>query len=183
MTSRFGAAAGALAGTAFALLASGDPVAQVPGGYVAREDPLPGPEVPQPVAFSHRVHAERAGLDCLDCHDGAPKGDAASVPQAAACLVCHASIRTESPEVMKLAAAAREDTRVPWARVYQVPDFVFFGHREHLASGIRCVECHGPVESRDSLRKEVSTSMTACLECHRRRQAPVHCAACHLLGH
>lgn len=183
MTSRLAAAASALAGTAFALVGLGGPVAQSPGPYVPREERLPGPEVRQPVAFSHRVHAERAGLDCLDCHEGATKGDAATLPPAEACLVCHASLRTDSPEVMKLAAAAQEGARVPWARVYKVPDFVFFGHREHLAAGARCAECHGPVEARDSLRKEVSTSMTACLECHRRRQAPVHCAACHVLGH
>jgi hypothetical protein len=60
---------------------------------------------------------------------------------------------------------------------------VFFGHREHVAGGVACAECHGPVAMRDALRKEVSTGMNACLACHRRMQAPVHCAACHTLGH
>jgi hypothetical protein len=176
-------ASGLLAVAAFSLAAAGGDPPQVTGSYVSREEPLPGPEVRQPVAFSHRVHADAAKLGCLDCHEGATRGDAATIPQAEACLVCHASLRTESPEVAKLAAAAARGERLPWARVYQVPDFVFFGHREHLAGGVRCAECHGAVETRDALRKEVSTSMTACLECHRRRQAPVHCAACHVLGH
>jgi NAD-dependent SIR2 family protein deacetylase len=166
-----------------ALLVGGLALAQAPRPYVPREDPLPGPEVRQPVAFSHRVHAEKAALECLHCHEGATRGDAASLPQAEACLVCHASTRTDSPEVGKLVAAAEKGERLAWVRVYRVPDFVFFGHREHLAAGARCSECHGPVETRDALRKEVSTSMTACLDCHRRREAPLHCVACHVLGH
>jgi hypothetical protein len=165
------------------LLASALALAQGPRPYVPREEPLPGPEVEQPVAFSHRVHAEKAGLECLDCHEGATQGDAATLPQADACLACHRTIRPDSPEVAKVAAAARRGERLPWARVYQVPDFVFFGHREHVAAGARCAECHGPVEARDALRKEVSTLMNACLDCHRRREAPVHCVACHVLGH
>lgn len=183
MTPRATLAAGLLAALSLSVAAARGGHPQAAGRYVPREEPLPGPEVRQPVAFSHRVHAAAAKLECLDCHEGATRGDAATIPQAEACLVCHASLRTESPEVAKLVAAAARGERLPWARVYQVPDFVFFGHREHLAAGARCAECHGSVEARDALRKEISTSMTACLECHRRRQAPVHCAACHVLGH
>jgi hypothetical protein len=152
-------------------------------GYVPREERLPGPVVPQPVAFSHRVHAERAGLDCLDCHEGATRGDAATLPGAEACMTCHGSIRAESAEVAKVRRAAATGEGLSWARVYTLPDIVFFGHREHVAAGTRCAECHGPVATRDALRKEVSTGMNACLDCHRQRQAPVHCAACHILGH
>lgn len=148
-----------------------------------KEEPLPGPEVRQPIAFSHRVHAEAARLACLDCHEGAAKGDSATIPQAPACLVCHASIGTDRPEVAKIAAAGATGAKIPWARVYRLPDFVFFGHREHLAAGAACAECHGPVQARDALRKEVSTGMNACVDCHRRRDAPLHCAACHQLGH
>ena len=39
-------------------------------------------------------------------------------------------------------------------------------------------ECLG----RDVLAKEVSTSMTACISCHRQKNARVDCTACHLLG-
>jgi hypothetical protein len=175
--------AAGLLGLPLSVAVAGGRAPQAAGAYVPHEEPLPGPEVRQPVLFSHRVHAATARLECLDCHGGATQGDAATIPSAEACLVCHASLRTESPEVAKVAKAAARGERLPWARVYQVPDFVFFGHREHLAAGVGCGECHGPVEARDALRKEVSTGMTACLECHRRRQAPVHCAACHVLGH
>ena len=153
MTPRALLASGLLAVAAVSLAAAGGDPPQVTGSYVSREEPLPGPEVRQPVAFSHRVHADAAKLECLDCHQGAIRGDAATIPQAEACLVCHASIRTESPEVAKLEAAAARGERLPWAPVYRVPDYVFFGHREHLAAGARCAECHGAVEARDAMRR------------------------------
>jgi hypothetical protein len=180
-----GGAAGLLAAS-LALAQSAappSPPAAVPALPPAKEEKLPGPEVPQPIAFSHRVHAQAARLDCLDCHEGAAKGDSATIPQAAACLVCHASIRADSPEVARIADAAGRGAKVSWARVYRIPDFVFFGHREHLAARVACAECHGDVAARDALRKEVSTGMNACLACHRQRGAPLHCAACHQLGH
>lgn len=143
----------------------------------------PAPVTPQPVAFSHRLHAGEAALACLHCHPGATEGDAATLPPPSLCMACHAAVRTDSPEVRKIAAAAESGKPLRWVRVYRVPDYVFFGHRRHLAAGATCTECHGPVETRDVLEKEVSTSMNACLECHRRRGAPTHCALCHLLGH
>jgi len=170
-----------LAFLALGLSAAATLAAQVSGTYVPREEPLPGPEVRQPIAFSHRVHAEKAGLDCLACHDGATTQDAARLPEAATCLACHTTILPDDPEVAKLRAAA--DGRIAWARVYTLPHYVFFGHREHVTGGVACAECHGPVATREAVRKEVSTGMNACLACHRRVQAPVHCAACHTLGH
>jgi len=166
---------------ALGLAAAATLAAQVSGTYVPRDEPLPGPELRQPIAFSHRLHAERAGLDCLACHQGALTQDAASLPQAATCLTCHTAILPDHPEVTKLREAT--DGRIVWVRVYALPHYVFFGHREHVTGGVACAECHGPVATRDTLRKEVSTGMNACLACHRRMQAPVHCAACHTLGH
>ena len=83
----------------------------------------------------------------------------------------------------KLAAAAEKGERIAWVPVYRVPDYVFFGHAAHVKAGHACAECHGPVETRDVLQKEVSTSMNACLDCHRRRGARQDCVACHQLGH
>jgi hypothetical protein len=85
--------------------------------------------------------------------------------------------------VKKVAAAGESGEEIPWVPVYRVPDIVFFSHAALLAAGETCATCHGPVETRDVLQKEVSTSMTACLDCHRERGAPVHCALCHVLGH
>jgi hypothetical protein len=150
----------------------------------ARPEPaLPQAVAPQPVAFSHRLHVEKAGLPCEFCHAGAAKNDAAGLPPTETCLTCHRAIKTDSPEVAKIAAAAEKDVRVAWVPVYRVPDFVFFGHAPHVKAGLACAECHGPVATRDVLQKEVSTSMAACVDCHKRRGARQDCAACHTLGH
>ena len=153
------------------------------GGYRSPEEALPLSVDPQPVAFSHRQHAGEAGLECLFCHTGAETGDFAELPTAADCMTCHSAVAAGSPEVRKIAAAAESGEEIPWVPVYRVPDIVFFSHKEHLAAGEACTTCHGPVETRDVLQKEVSTSMTSCLDCHRERGAPVHCTLCHVLGH
>ncbi len=32
-----------------------------------------------------------------------------------------------------------------WTRVYKLPDYVFFNHSIHVAKGVGCTECHGPI--------------------------------------
>ena len=150
---------------------------------VRPEEALPRSVAPQPVAFSHRIHAEQAGLGCDFCHVDAAKAEVATLPPADLCMTCHRAIKTDSPEVAKLAAAAAKGERISWVPVYRVPDYVFFGHAAHGKAGHACAECHGPVATRDVLQKELSTSMNACLDCHRRRGATITCVACHQLGH
>jgi len=173
----------AILAAAITLLGAGGALPAQTGAYRPKEETLPSRVAVQPIAFSHRLHAGEAELDCVLCHPGARDADFALLPAASTCLTCHAVVKADSPEVAKLAAAAEAGGRIPWVRVYQVPDFVFFSHREHVEKGEACATCHGPVETRDVLAKEVSTGMNACLDCHRARGAPVHCAACHVLGH
>jgi hypothetical protein len=147
------------------------------------QEKLPQSVAPQPVAFSHRVHAGKVGLPCHFCHIGAAKGDDATIPSVDFCMTCHRTIKTDSPEVAKLRVAAEKGNAITWVPVYRVPDFVFFGHAPHVKAGLHCAECHGPVETRDVLQQEVSTSMNFCRDCHRNRGAPMECVACHQLGH
>jgi hypothetical protein len=147
------------------------------------EAPLPQSVAPQPVAFSHRLHAGKTGLACDFCHAGVAKGDAATLPRAETCLTCHRALKKDAPEVAKLVAAVEKGVPIAWVPVYRVPDFVFFGHAPHVKAGLACAECHGPVATRDVLQKEISTSMTVCVDCHKAKGARQDCAACHTLGH
>ena len=36
---------------------------------------------------------------------------------------------------------------IRWVKVHNLPDFVYFDHRAHVAIGVRCQTCHGPVET------------------------------------
>ncbi len=78
---------------------------------------------------------------------------------------------------------------VPWVRVHNLPDYVSFDHRAHIAAGVTCQKCHGPVESMERMRQYESLSMGWCVNCHREATADgvngraVHastdCAVCH----
>lgn len=152
---------------------------------VRTQETLPRSVAPQPVAFSHRVHAgeDGAGLPCNFCHTGVDKEDEAKIPSADFCLTCHRTIKANSPEIAKVRAAAEKGKKIAWVPVYRVPDFVFFGHAQHVKAGLNCGECHGSVEKRDVLQQEVSTGMNFCRDCHLHRGARADCAACHQLGY
>ena len=102
------------------------------------------------------------------------------LPATAKCMSCHNAIKTDSPNIQKLAQFHKDGQPVPWVRVYRLPDFVDFSHKAHLATGkATCENCHGPVRERDVIRKEMDTSMAGCMDCHRTNNASVACNFCH----
>jgi hypothetical protein len=149
--------------------------------YQSRPESLPVTVGAQPVAFNHRLHAG-LGARCVDCHASAAQGARASIPDAPQCMSCHRAVKGESAALAALRRFAEERKPIPWVRVYQVPDFVFFGHDKHVKAGVSCTDCHGPVAEREVLSREVSTSMDACMSCHVRRGASTDCSRCHELG-
>ena len=127
------------------------------------DETLPAAVAPQPLQFSHKVHS--VGVKCQDCHTGATTQARATLPDAAKCRQCHPAMKR---------------TAIDWVRVYKVPDFVSFSHQKHARTD--CSSCHGPVQTRDVLMKEISTGMVACMDCHRQKQASIACNTCHDLG-
>jgi hypothetical protein len=137
----------------------------------------PAPE--QPIPFSHKVHAGDSKIRCRMCHANADPGWAMGIAQAPVCMQCHSAIKTGSPAIQKLAEFAKSGREIAWARVYEVPDYVYFSHRAHLDAGNRCEECHGPVAERVQLAREGDISMGGCMECHRVKKARFDCNYCH----
>ena len=80
-------------------------------------------------------------------------------------------------------------TSIPWVRVHNLPDYVYFDHRAHVTAGVTCQKCHGPVESMERVRQFESLSMGWCVNCHRDStehgingkavHASTDCAVCH----
>ena len=76
---------------------------------------------------------------------------------------------------------------IPWVRVHNLPDYVYFDHRAHVSAGVSCQRCHGAIESMARVRQVEDLSMGWCVNCHRNTTEidgrPVHastdCAACH----
>jgi len=134
---------------------------------------------PQPIPFSHKVHAGDLKQPCKSCHTNPDPGEMMTIVAAAKCMQCHASVKTESPAIQNLAAAAKENREIKWTRVYQIPGYVFFSHRAHLEAGASCEECHGPVNTREQLFRETDISMGGCMNCHRLKKASLSCTYCH----
>lgn len=137
-----------------------------------------GPQ--QPIPFSHRVHATDKDIDCRFCHTGVDRVNQAGIPTVETCLFCHRVVITEHPEIRRLRWHFEHDEPVPWARVFEVPDHVYFSHRVHLGpGGLQCGDCHGPVEQMERLEAPRVFEMGFCLDCHRPRGASTDCWACH----
>jgi hypothetical protein len=121
----------------------------------------------QPINFSHRVHAGDNQIACLYCHSSAEKSKVAGVPAASVCLNCHTQILKDSPEIQKVTQAIAENKPIEWVKVHDLPDHVAFNHSRHVAAGVKCQQCHGPVETMDRVTQTETLSMGMCVSCHR----------------
>jgi hypothetical protein len=137
--------------------------------------------VKQPIAFNHKLHAE-SGLQCSSCHTKAESKDQAGIPNAKDCLACHRKIPTASATLQTLVVYEKTRRAIPWVRIYKLPGFVFFSHQAHLKARADCATCHGEVQAREALWQEKEISMTACMNCHKERNASTECNLCHELS-
>lgn len=138
---------------------------------------------------------------CMNCHRfvTAPIGAVQAEEQDAA-KARRKPRAIVSPELRKLYDAAalddrlqRDPSRVPgairWTRVHNLPDFVEFDHRPHVAVGVTRQTCHGPVETMERVRQVSDLSMGWCVSCHRTAtktgvagravNASTDCSTCH----
>ena len=138
----------------------------------------------QPIAFPHDLHAGANQIPCMYCHSSADRSPDAGIPSVQVCAGCHIPggvplVRADRPEVKKLIAYWNQKKPIPWARIYDLPDHVRFPHMMHVNAGLRCQECHGPVETMKEVTKEASLRMGWCINCHEARQVRTDCTVCH----
>lgn len=143
---------------------------------------------PQPIQFPHQTHVG-FGIQCLYCHPGAARGPAAGIPSQAKCWGCHQQIAktNTSPLLAPLKQAVESGTPIQWAPVAQVPDFVQFNHRAHVAAGKNCEECHGDMSKVTLAQNPQVFNMGWCLDCHTKSAGDnqelliklADCATCH----
>lgn len=126
-------------------------------------------EVPlnQPVPFSHQHHAFELGIDCRYCHTSVEKSSYAGLPPTETCMSCHSQIWTNSPLLEPVRKSYETNTPIVWNKVNTVPEFVNFNHSIHVARGVNCNQCHGPVNDMPITYKGRSFQMQWCLQCHR----------------
>lgn len=121
----------------------------------------------QPVPFSHKHHVAGLGIDCRYCHTAAEKSASAGIPPTATCMNCHSQVWNESPMLAPVRDSFSSGKPIPWVRVHDLPDFVYFNHSIHLAKGVGCTTCHGPIDKMDITWKHNTLYMGWCLDCHR----------------
>jgi hypothetical protein len=124
----------------------------------------------QPVPFNHALHTGQLGIDCRYCHLGVDQSPHATVPSAQTCMNCHSIIKKDSPLLAPVRSSYQTGDPVPWVRVHQAPDFVYFNHAVHVSRGVSCVECHGNVTTTregEFIGHRQPFGMAFCLDCHR----------------
>ncbi|MCH7472962.1 cytochrome c3 family protein, partial [bacterium] len=100
----------------------------------------------QPVAYSHALHAGELGIDCRYCHTAVERAPVAAVPNTQICMNCHTNIRSESEKLKRIRESNESGMPIPWVRIHDLPDFVYFNHSAHVRRGIGCVSCHGRID-------------------------------------
>jgi hypothetical protein len=128
----------------------------------------------QPIAFPHDRHVKVLGMDCQYCHSGARKGIHAGIPPTQVCMGCHKAVSTEGrPELDKLKAYWNEGNGepIPWVKVHDLPDFVYFSHKRHVVAGVACQECHGQVQDMQVDQRVAPLNMGWCLDCHAQHES------------
>ncbi len=151
------------------------------GGYYVNVIYYPGTSPEQPIDFSHRIHAGDNEIPCQYCHIQARRSISAGVPSVNKCMGCHTEVAVDRPQIQLLADYWDAKEPIPWIKVHDLPDFVHFTHKRHVAFGFECQECHGPVETMDVVSREAPTKMGLCLNCHKDNEVEngTDCWTCH----
>jgi len=121
----------------------------------------------QPVDYSHKLHAGDLGIDCRYCHSTVERSGFAQVPPTETCMNCHAKVKTDSVKLLPVRESYATEQPIPWVRIHNLPDYVYFDHSAHMSAGVGCVSCHGRVDQMVQVKQEKPLSMGWCLECHR----------------
>lgn len=165
------------------------------GGFALYQTQIP-PE--QPIDFPHDRHVGLQ-ISCLYCHPGAQRQASAGLPTVQKCWACHGQLtkyfdpnnplpeKDWHPGIKTLQEHVLSGEPIQWVPVYQVPDFVHFNHRPHIAAGLPCEKCHGDMSKKTVATLEQTVNMGWCLNCHRertkndpiKREKLLDCGTCH----
>jgi len=121
----------------------------------------------QPVPYSHALHVGQLGMDCRYCHTGVEVAAAAAIPPTQTCMNCHSKVRANSEKLIPVRESYATGMPVPWIRIHDLPDYVYFDHSAHVRRGVGCVSCHGRIDTMEVVFQDKPLSMGWCLECHR----------------
>ena len=132
----------------------------------------------QGLAFSHRVHYEEEGLDCIECHTTYDSEDDPGMPSLAQCMLCHQDMDEEKPPEMRVASLF--DGKVYRRQsISALSDEIVFSHPDHALDEELCGSCHEGIYENDRLDERMAVSMDDCSRCHASLGVPNECSTCH----
>ena len=123
--------------------------------------------VEQPVPFSHQHHVAGLGIDCRFCHTTVETAGDAGLPPTYTCMTCHSQIWTNAAILAPIRDSLANNTPIVWHRITNLPDYVYFNHKIHIAKGVGCESCHGKMQDMALTEKARTLTMGFCLDCHR----------------
>ncbi len=132
----------------------------------------------QPIAFSHELHV---GTHKIQCHNQVEYSKTSNIPALSTCMNCHQQVATDKEPIKQLRNAFADGKSIEWVKVHMLPDHVNFNHQAHVAKGVNCSTCHGPIEKMAKVYQYSDLSMGWCVNCHRQpeNKAPLNCTTCH----
>ena len=83
------------------------------------------------------------------------------------CVACHSRTWMSTSVMAPIRWSIETGRPIAWARVTQLPDFVYFDHAIHVDRGVGCETCHGRVDRMATAEQVAPLTMGWCLDCHR----------------
>ena len=100
---------------------------------------------------------------------------------------CHKIVAAQgNAQVQKLQGYWDEQQPIPWVRIFKIPEYAQFPHKNHIQAGLVCQTCHGRIEAMEQVHAKTGQNpvndlmnlaampvpgpkltMGWCIECHR----------------
>jgi len=160
-----------------------------------RHNRMAGPPRWELSAAGDSVNVGGFDIPCRYCHTMPYDGRHSTVPSTAVCMNCHSTVGQDREWVLVLKQYWERGEPIPWVKVHDLPDYVYFDHSAHLNAVDDqgqprldqgddmevCENCHGRVQDEDIVEVQNAFNMGWCLDCHRESDmdAPTDCVVCH----
>lgn len=130
------------------------------------------------IIFSHKLHIEDIGVECVDCHSTIPESqemDDKNLPKHEECFTCH-----DDDIASQKCGTCHSDPDNPEPLENPIREF-YFNHVFHIkVQNMECDNCHHGLEKVDYAQKENLPSMEQCFLCHDDVSASKRCEDCHI---
>lgn len=128
---------------------------------------------PDRIIFSHPLHTNDVGAECLDCHEGIAEkkaGGSPVLPSMDVCATCHDEAIEDDCTLChtNVDEATAVSTELNYKR---------FSHASHLKEKDGCAHCHIPAGTQPGDVR--MPEMNSCLACHNNARASGVCLDCH----